>query len=89
MYVYEIEIRYTIVYIRTSSECLCLCIYRPKRYYACMYVCCEHVCNVFTELIVTTRNYVIRKFYDKRCMFSVVNVTVKIAIMTIRMVSTR
>ena len=35
----------------------------------CVYVCCENVCYVFTESIVTTRNYVIRKFYGNDVCF--------------------
>ena len=53
----------------------------------CMYVVRIYVYG-FTELNATTHKYVIHKFYDKRCLFSVFKVTVKIAITTIGMDST-
>ena len=53
----------------------------------CMYV--RMYVYYFTESNATTRNYVIHKLLRQRCMFSVLKVTIKIAITTIHMVSTR
>ena len=62
-----------------------------QRENVCMYICMYVITYVydFTESNATTRYYVFHKLYGKRCMFSVLKVINKIAIMTICMTSTR
>ncbi len=79
------------IYVCTTNVCYVYVFIDPniatREYmYVCMYVI-THVYD-FTESNATTCNYVFHKLFGKRCMFSVLKVTDKIAISTICMTST-